>query len=78
MVDNEFSVADVAVCSYLNYVPLFFGKANISNRPNTVRYMLRCAERPAFESAFGESHAGMIRRKAPLWLAGSAPKKSGP
>merc|ERR1712138_197633 len=28
LVDGEFSIADVAVGSYLNYVPIFFGNAN--------------------------------------------------
>jgi glutathione S-transferase/alpha,alpha-trehalase len=41
IVDNEFSVADVAVASYLNYVPIFFRNANLSIRPNIVKYMRR-------------------------------------
>jgi glutathione S-transferase len=32
IVDNTFSVADVAIGSYLNYVPLFFGSVNPSGR----------------------------------------------
>ena len=38
----------MAVASYLNYVPIFFGRASLSGTPNIVKYMQRCAERPAF------------------------------
>jgi hypothetical protein len=35
LVNNEFSVADVAVGAYLNYVPVFFGRSvkKMPNRP---------------------------------------------
>ena len=59
LVDNAFSVADVAVCSYLNYVPLFFPSVRL-NSPNIVAYMKRCAERPAFAKAFGAGHAQAV------------------
>ena len=59
LVDNDFSVADVAVCSYLNYVPLFFPSVRLSS-PNIVNYMRRCAERPAFAKAFGGGHANAV------------------
>jgi len=71
LVDNEFSVADVAVGSYLNYVPLFFPNADLTATPNTVDYMLRCAERPAFAQAFGEQHASLVKAKASKWGEGS-------
>ena len=48
LVGGEFSVADVAVASYLNYVPIFFGRASLAGTPNIVKYMQRSAERPAF------------------------------
>ena len=60
IVDNTFSVADVAIASYLNYVPVFFGNVSPTSRPNMVRYMQRCAERPAFAKAFGKDHAGTL------------------
>ncbi|KAH8098530.1 glutathione S-transferase [Aureococcus anophagefferens] len=47
LADGAFSVSDVAVASYLNYVPLFFPSVNLGNTPNVCRYMKRCAERPA-------------------------------
>ena len=81
LVDNEFSVADVAVGSYLNYVPIFFRGVNPASRPNLVKYMLRCAERPAFAKAFGDDHADTIKKLAPQWLSSggssAAPKKAG-
>ncbi|CAE8627398.1 unnamed protein product, partial [Polarella glacialis] len=63
LVDNTFSVADVAVCSYLNYVPVFFGGQNMSRRPNVAAYMKRCASRPAFVKAFGQGHAEAVMTK---------------
>ena len=59
LVDDAFSVADVAVCSYLNYVPLFFPSVKLTS-PNIVAYMRRCAERPAFAKAFGGGHANAV------------------
>jgi len=56
LVGDSFSVADVACASYLNYVPIFHRNADLSATPNTAKYMLRCAERPAFAEAFGEGH----------------------
>lgn len=60
LVDGEFSVADVAVASYLNYVPVFFGQVDLSQRPHIAAYMKRCAARPAFVKAFGEPHAAAV------------------
>lgn len=60
LVDNEFSVADVAVASYLNYVPVFFGQTDMRQRPKVAEYMKRCAARPAFVEAFGDQHAAAI------------------
>lgn len=57
ILDEGFSVADVAVGAYLNYVPVFFPQTNLSATPNIARYMKRCAERPAFSKAFGAQHA---------------------
>ena len=64
LVNNEFSVADVAVASYLNYVPIFFGGSlrKLPNRPFIGEYMKRCAARPAFISAFGEGHSNQVMR----------------
>lgn len=69
LVNNEFSVADVAVCSYLNYVPLFHPQANLGATPSIAKYMKRCAERPAFSKAFGSGHANMIKQSVDAWLS---------
>jgi len=68
IVDDTFSVADVAIGSYLNYVPIFFPAANLSATPNICAYMLKCASRPKFGEAFGEEHANLVRQKATAWL----------
>lgn len=68
LVNNDFSVADVAVGSYLNYVPVFFSSVNPSRRPNMVKYMQRCASRPAYVEAFGKEHAALISKKCEDWL----------
>ena len=79
LVDDDFSVADVAVAAYLCYVPLFFPSVRL-NSPNIVAYMRRCAERPAFAKAFGGGHANAVlaacesyhaKREAQHWLAGT-------
>ena len=69
LVGGAFSVADVAVGAYLNYVPIFFPSADLSATPNIARYMARCAERPAFAAAFGDQHAGLVRSKVEGWLS---------
>mmetsp|Transcript_8263 Transcript_8263/g.22768 ORF Transcript_8263/g.22768 Transcript_8263/m.22768 type:complete len:233 (+) Transcript_8263:1-699(+) len=76
LVDDSFSVADVAVGSYLNYVPVFFPSADLSARKGIVSYMRRCAERDAFGEAFGEGHQGVILQKTSAWL--DSPSAAGP
>jgi len=61
LVDGEFSLADVAVASYLNYVPVFFDRVDLTQRPHVAAYMKRCAARPAFVKAFGEQHASAVQ-----------------
>mmetsp|Transcript_7458 Transcript_7458/g.16345 ORF Transcript_7458/g.16345 Transcript_7458/m.16345 type:complete len:259 (-) Transcript_7458:311-1087(-) len=78
LVGDSFSVADVAIGAYLNYVPVFFPNANLSRSTHIAAYMLRCASRPAFGRAFGEQHAALVQAKARAWLeqpntAGGAP-----
>ena len=50
---DGFSLADVAVASYLLYVPQFFQGVDLSRWPNVVRYMKDCASREAYGKAFG-------------------------
>ncbi|KAJ1446057.1 glutathione S-transferase [Pelagophyceae sp. CCMP2097] len=72
LVGGEFSVADVAVGAYLNYVPIFFPGAVLDKTPNIAAYMARCASRPAFTTAFGEQHANTVLKKAASWLQAKA------
>lgn len=48
-----FTIADVAIASYLLYVPQFFPDVDLSRWPNVVRYMKDCASRTAYGDAFG-------------------------
>ncbi len=53
--EGGFSFADVAVASYLLYVPQFFQGIDLSRWPNVVKYMKRCAERGPYGEAFGSN-----------------------
>jgi len=54
LVDGEFSLADVAVASYLLYVIQFFPDVDLHSKwPNIVRYMKECAGREGYGKAFG-------------------------
>ena len=53
LVEGGFSLADVAVASYLLYVPQFFQGVNLARWPHVVRYMKDCASREAYGKAFG-------------------------
>ncbi|KAI8466418.1 MAG: thioredoxin-like protein [Monoraphidium minutum] len=44
---GKFSVSDVAVGSYLLYIPAFLPQLDLSPYPNVLAYMARLAERPA-------------------------------
>ncbi|MBE9031537.1 glutathione S-transferase family protein [filamentous cyanobacterium LEGE 11480] len=47
---GAFSVADVALGSMLNYIPMML-KLDLSDYPKVMEYMQRCASRPAFQKA---------------------------
>lgn len=49
---DRFTVSDVAVGSFLAYIPLML-KLDLSEYPNVTAYMKRMAERPAFQKAIG-------------------------
>jgi glutathione S-transferase len=50
---NHFSVADVAVGSMLNYIPMML-KLDLSEYPKVVEYMQRMASRPAFQETIAK------------------------
>ncbi len=53
LVDDEFSLADVAVASYLLYIPQNFPGTDLSQWPHLVDYMRACASRRGYAAAFG-------------------------
>jgi len=55
LLGDEFSVADVAVASYLLYVPQFFQDVSFAPYPSVAKYMGRCALRESYGKAFGEN-----------------------
>ncbi|MFN6562523.1 MAG: glutathione S-transferase family protein [Nostoc sp. ChiSLP01] len=52
LLGNEFTVADVAVGSVLNYIPLIL-KLDFSPYPAVLNYMKLLADRPAFQKTIG-------------------------
>jgi hypothetical protein len=54
---DEFSVSDIAVSSYLLYLPLFFPTLDLSKWPSMLSYMARCADRPACPKPYKEAIA---------------------
>lgn len=54
LVDGGFSLADVAVASYLLYVVQFFPDVDFSDKwPDVISYMKKCAGRDGYAKAFG-------------------------
>mmetsp|Transcript_110250 Transcript_110250/g.225411 ORF Transcript_110250/g.225411 Transcript_110250/m.225411 type:complete len:515 (+) Transcript_110250:1-1545(+) len=53
LLGNEFTLADVAVASYLLFALRFFPETDLSIWPNVVAYMITCASREAYGEAFG-------------------------
>ncbi|MEH1907626.1 glutathione S-transferase family protein [Nostoc sp.] len=52
LLGNEFTVADVAVGSILNYIPMIL-KVDLSSYPAVLNYMKQLSERPAFQKSIG-------------------------
>mmetsp|Transcript_22951 Transcript_22951/g.52608 ORF Transcript_22951/g.52608 Transcript_22951/m.52608 type:complete len:277 (+) Transcript_22951:55-885(+) len=57
---EDFSVADVAIGSYLLYVLLFFPNTDVTKWPNVRRYMKSLCEREAYARALGPKTAQML------------------
>ena len=53
LMGDEFGVADAAVGSILNYIPMML-KLDLSAYPAVLDYMKRISERPAFQKAMGQ------------------------
>jgi|Transcript_5425 glutathione S-transferase len=71
LVGDTFSVADVAVCAYLLYVPQFFPDVSFAPWPNLVKYMGRCASRDAYGKAFGQKVQQYLVQKCIGWVKAS-------
>jgi len=53
LLGNQFTLADVAVASYLLFALRFFPETDLSIWPNIVKYLATCASRQAYGEAFG-------------------------
>jgi len=61
LVPDGFSLADVAVASYLLYVVQFFPDVELHSKwPHVVRYMKECASREGYKQAFGSNVQGFL------------------
>ncbi|CAJ1945305.1 unnamed protein product [Cylindrotheca closterium] len=60
LASDQFTLADVAVASYLLYVLQFFPGVDISRWPYVKAYMKDCCIRPAYAKAFGEKVQGLL------------------
>lgn len=63
LLGDKFTIADVAVASYLLYVPQFFQDIDLSRWPNVVRYMKECASREMYGKAFGPQVQNFLVQK---------------
>eukprot|EP00586_Coscinodiscus_wailesii_P002486 CAMPEP_0172484378 /NCGR_PEP_ID=MMETSP1066-20121228/11822_1 /TAXON_ID=671091 /ORGANISM="Coscinodiscus wailesii, Strain CCMP2513" /LENGTH=250 /DNA_ID=CAMNT_0013248855 /DNA_START=112 /DNA_END=864 /DNA_ORIENTATION=- len=60
LLSDGFTIADVAVASYLLYVLQFFRGIDLSRWPHVVRYMKDCAGREGYGKAFGSNVQGFL------------------
>ncbi|KAL7552450.1 hypothetical protein ACHAWF_015703 [Thalassiosira exigua] len=77
LVPGGFSLADVAVASYLLYVIQFFPDVDLHSKwPNIVRYMKDCASREGYEKAFGgRTQGNCLERLGEMEKGGGKEKK---
>jgi len=76
LVPGGFSLADVAVSSYLLYVIQFFPDVDLyDNWPHVVRYMKECAERDGYGKAFGNRVQGFCLERLGQMESGSGKEK---
>lgn len=72
LVPGGFSLADVAVASYLLYVVQFFPDIELHSKwPHVVRYMKECAGREAYGKAFGSNVQGFCVQRLEQMESGS-------
>lgn len=78
MTGDNFTIADVAIASYLLYVPQFFQDIDLSRWPNVVRYMQDCANREMYGKAFGKPVQNFLLQKLEIMAqsSGSSDKEN--
>jgi glutathione S-transferase len=73
---GSFSLADVAVASYLLYVIQFFPDVDLYSKwPSVVRYMKDCAGREHYAKAFGDNVQGFCLQRLGDMESGSGKEK---
>ena len=76
LISDGFTLADVAVASYLLYIIQFFPDVDLYQRwPHVVRYMKDCAGRDEYAKAFGERTQGFCLQRLGDMEAGSGKEK---
>jgi len=76
LVPGGFSLADVAVASYLLYVIQFFPDVDLYSKwPNVVKYMKECAGREDYAKAFGENVQAFCLQRLGDMESGSGKEK---
>lgn len=76
LVKGVFTIADVAVASYVAYVLQFFPGVDISRWPNVVRHVKDCVARDAYSQAFGPNvQAFLTKALNEMGQAEEEPKK---
>ena len=73
VVGDKFTLADVAVASYLLYIPQHFPETNMGHWPHLVAYMKECAHRQGFSAAFGNSIQDLVLDELDFSLSNKGP-----
>lgn len=77
LLQEKFSLADVAVSSYLLYALQFFPDVTLNDKwPAVTKYLQACAQRPAYGRAFGAATQARLLSQLSKDLA--TPKRSSP
>lgn len=76
--DDSFSLADVAVASYLSYVLQFFPDVTLHDKwPAVAKYLQASVQRPAYGQAFGAATQARLLAQLEKDIAGSPSKLFG-
>ena len=79
LIPSEFSLADVAVASYLSYVLQFFPDITLSDKwPTVAKYLQTCVQRPAYGQAFGAATQARLLAQLEKDIAAAAASSGSP